>query len=66
MNIFVYTCIASIRLVDGTNNLEGRIEIYINGGWGTICDDSFDDTDAAVVCRQLGLSAGMHFKIKAI
>ncbi|XP_063271464.1 neurotrypsin [Prinia subflava] len=43
-----------IRLMDGENKKEGRVEIFINGHWGTICDDGWSDKDAAVVCRQLG------------
>eukprot|EP00075_Anas_platyrhynchos_P023336 XP_027312589.1 neurotrypsin isoform X1 [Anas platyrhynchos] len=43
-----------IRLMDGENKKEGRVEIFINGLWGTICDDGWSDKDAAVVCRQLG------------
>lgn len=45
-----------LRLVDGANDLEGRVEVCDRGLWGTVCDDFFGAPEAMVVCRQLGHS----------
>lgn len=43
-----------VRLTGGANELEGRVEIYFKGIWGSVCDDGWDINDGHVVCRMLG------------
>ena len=45
-----------IRVVDGDSALQGRVEICIDGVWGTVCDDMWGVEEASVACRQLGFS----------
>ena len=58
----------TVRLVDGTTSINvtgGRLEICVNGEWGSVCNDGptsytdgFDIEAARVVCRQLGFPVG--------
>ncbi len=43
-----------VRLVNGTNPFEGRVELCVNKAWGTSCESGFNERDADIICNQLG------------
>ena len=51
---WLYSTDEHVRLVDGRDIGEGRLEVYHEQQWGTVCDDGFDTVDAQVVCNMLG------------
>ena len=62
------TVVDAVRLVNGTNEAEGRVEICLDGVWSTFCDSYWNSATAEVVCRQLGYAdsgaqavGGAHF-----
>lgn len=44
----------ALRLTGGVTDREGSIEVCLDGSWGTICHEDWDNNDARVVCSQLG------------
>ena len=49
--------------MDGSGPHEGRVEVCVNEAWGTVCSNSWSDSDTGVVCRQLGyISKGLMIR----
>lgn len=49
----------TFRLVGGSIEQEGRVEVCYNGVWGTICDSNWGQIDAYIVCRQMGYNGAV-------
>lgn len=54
-----------LQLIGGRNSSEGRVEIYYNNEWGTICDDHWTLNEANVVCRSLGFPGALEAVTRA-
>jgi deleted-in-malignant-brain-tumors protein 1 len=52
----------AIRLLDGSTTTEGRVEICNNNAWGTVCNDLWDNVDAEIACKQLGLPSSGNYQ----
>ena len=50
---------APLRLVGGNSENDGRLEIFFNGEWNTICSKRWNSRAALVACKQLGFSFGI-------
>ena len=51
----IFTCFTGVgvRIVGGENCLEGRIEVYLDAEWGTVCSNGFGDMEAHILCKTL-------------
>ncbi|KAG8007393.1 Deleted in malignant brain tumors 1 protein [Nibea albiflora] len=54
-----------VRLVNSDNSCSGRVEIFLNGQWQTVCDKGWGMNDARVVCQQLGCGRSVSIPKKA-
>ena len=54
-----------LQLVGGITINQGRLEVCMNGAWGSVCDsdDIFTTDEAIVACRQLGLLQGKSYAV---
>lgn len=59
-----YHCDApiSFRLVNGSKDSEGRLEVRHNDIWGSVCDDDFNEDAAKIICQNLGYRGSAYVK----
>ena len=51
-----HVCFTDVRLINGRHAAEGVVKVLLGKRWYGVCDDMWDDTDAKIVCKQLGYS----------
>uniref|UniRef100_G3UR43 Soluble scavenger receptor cysteine-rich domain-containing protein SSC5D n=1 Tax=Meleagris gallopavo TaxID=9103 RepID=G3UR43_MELGA len=54
-----------VRLINGSSSCSGRVEIFHNGSWGTVCDDGWNMMAAEVVCREVGCGSALSAPVGA-
>ncbi len=55
---------SSLRLLSSsgdTGGYSGRLQIYVNNTWGTVCDHIFGSLEAGIACRQLGFTRNSYY-----
>ena len=53
-NVLLQTDGIKARLTDGQSPADGRVEVFKNGRWGSVCASGFDTEDARVICTMVG------------
>ena len=59
--LYAYRGISHLRLVGGMDKFEGRVEIYYNNTWNTVCDDNWISANTDVICSELGYVKGIRY-----
>ena len=55
-----------VRLVGGKSENEGRVEIYYNNTWGTVCSYYWDNRDSDTLCLQLGYTGAIKYYLSPL
>ncbi|XP_060553415.1 scavenger receptor cysteine-rich type 1 protein M130-like, partial [Ruditapes philippinarum] len=58
--------ITDVRLVGGTGQYDGRVEVKINNGWGTVCGYQIGSYDADTLCKSMGFKLTHYFSYPSV